>query len=170
MNTSDTQKHCGQCTQTKPISDFKKKFNGDYQKSCSICLIKARNYARNNRAKTRAAMKLSKLRNPIGTAIWRCKNHDKRHNRYFNLDREYIEAILELQDGFCFHCDKLLELTNGRPYNPNQISIDRIRNDKPHEYGNVVLSCYFCNLSRHTKSIEEFTPASSYLMIDYDAL
>ncbi len=36
----------------------------------------------------------------------KCRSTDKKHNRYFNLNVEWINKILENQEYKCFHCSK----------------------------------------------------------------
>lgn len=84
-----------------------------------------------------------------------CKGHDKRDNREFNLNVEWINLMLDKQGGYCYHCEGILDLTNGDKQ-PDQVSIDRVDNSIGHIMGNVVLSCLICNLKKGKKSFSEF--------------
>ncbi len=94
-----------------------------------------------------------------------CRTKDRICNRYFALDVFFIRQILEHQDnGMCYHCNKLMDLTKGDASN-NQISIDRVNNNLGHSRGNVVLAHWGCNNHRHSTPIEKFTPNPKYTIL-----
>lgn len=174
MDTPNQTKMCGQCRRIKSITDYKRNYHGNYQKTCISCLTKKRKtskkYHKLNREKHLLAVKLTDLRNPIGRIIRNCKNSDKKANRFFNLDKIYVQYVLEMTEYCCYHCNNLLEMTNGSGYNPNQFSIDRVNNILGHIKGNCVASCWGCNLKRGSKLIDEFTPypINPFILDDFE--
>ena len=84
-----------------------------------------------------------------------CRNSDKKADREFNIDKDFINLMLNKQNGCCYHCNINLLLINGNREN-NQISVDRVDNSIGHIKGNVVLSCVYCNTKKNIKSFESF--------------
>lgn len=84
-----------------------------------------------------------------------CNIADKKYNREFNLDKDWIDKMLYLQGGYCYVCADEMLLTNGKR-DPKQVSINRIDNSIGHIKGNVVLTCLHCNMKQHTKHMEDF--------------
>jgi len=93
------------------------------------------------------------------------KRYDKDNNKYFDITEDYIDHILDHQNGECYHCNIELNLSCGDRMS-DQVSIDRIDNDLGHSKGNVVLSCWNCNFKRRNKDISLFTPNPKYTILN----
>tara|TARA_R110000868_G_scaffold311054_2_gene572196 strand:+ start:68 stop:781 length:714 start_codon:yes stop_codon:yes gene_type:complete len=82
------------------------------------------------------------------------KEKDKKYNRTYNADdfmnEDYLNELWINQNGKCFYDCCKVELSlefNKDCRNPNQISVQRLKNDIAHIKENCVLSCLFCNQS-----------------------
>jgi hypothetical protein len=126
-----------------------------------------RKYYHENKEHKKEIQKKSKCKNWQTTLVNCCRGHDRRDNRYFNLDIKWIDKLLENQEWHCFHCNKYLLLENGKK-DEDQVSIDRVDNSLGHIKGNVVLSCLSCNLRRGSKYINTFTPDPKYTILKDD--
>ena len=68
-----------------------------------------------------------------------------------NIDKEYIVELLKKQNNKCYICQEEVLINNWNPYCCYQFSIDRIKNNEPHNKNNVLISCYYCNCRHHPK-------------------
>lgn len=171
MNSTELKK-CSRCHSKIMLVYYSKNRQNEYFKTCNNCRNYNKKackiYHKNNREKHNAHKKLNKNQNPISTIISNCKGSDKRANRFFDLDKEFIECILDLQQYSCFHCNSPLQMTNGNNYNRKQFSLDRLNNKLGHTrsgldgYSNVVASCWGCNSKRGSKLINDFTPSPQF--------
>ena len=86
------------------------------------------------------------IRDNISKKLNSYKQYDIiRFGKYGNLKPEDVEKLLIKQSFKCYVCNDIVVTTNYRPYCCYQFSIDRIDNNKPHDNGNVLISCYYCN-------------------------
>lgn len=88
-------------------------------------------------------------------ALHRCKTKDKKKKIVCDLDEEYLNILLMLQDNKCYYCNHELE-TECDEMSLSQASPDSLCSEKGHIKGNVVWSCLFCNLAKSTNSEETF--------------
>jgi hypothetical protein len=68
-----------------------------------------------------------------------------------NINLDYILELIKKQNNKCYICKENVLLVNWKPYCCYQFSIDRIKNDQPHNKNNVLISCYYCNCRHHSK-------------------
>ena len=69
----------------------------------------------------------------------------KDFGRKGSLTNEHILELLEKQKNKCCVCNDEVLLENYNPRCYYQFSVDRVHNDQPHDIGNVLISCYYCN-------------------------
>jgi len=104
-----------------------------YSRECYNC--SGYNPKTNNNIRTNISNKLSA--------------HREFDNRIFgkkgDLEINDIEYLLKKQEYKCYVCGDDMLMINYKPYCCYQFSIDRLNNDKPHDKGNVLISCYYCN-------------------------
>jgi len=62
----------------------------------------------------------------------------------------------EAQRGLCFYTGIPMTWKGGSGKVATNISVDRVDPAKPYTRDNVVLCCYFINVSKHDKTIEEW--------------
>lgn len=67
-------------------------------------------------------------------------------SNYITLD--FVKDLIKKAHGCCEECGDKLHLTDYKPYDPKQFTIDRILNRLPHIENNVWLSCLECNTKR----------------------
>lgn len=73
----------------------------------------------------------------------------KRFGRAGTINVATVIRILDSQDGKCYICGEAVLLYNWEPECMLQFSIDRISNNRPHDKGNVKISCKFCNVREY---------------------
>lgn len=83
-----------------------------------------------------------------------CRKHDKVHGREFSLNEDWIQKMLYAQYNLCYICGDEMLLINGTR-NPKQISVNRVDNSKGHIKGNVILTCFHCNMLQNSKHLSE---------------
>jgi len=115
--------------------------NEPYSKICYNCLdIKSKGNLTTN------------IKNKINSH----KSYDK--NRFDiegDIDYYFITELLKIQDRKCYICKEELLLIDWKPYCCYQFSIDRIKNNEPHNKNNVLISCYYCNCRDYYKFIQD---------------
>lgn len=166
MTTSVELRKCTRCHSKIMLSYYSKNRKGLYFKTCDKCRKYNKIYHVNNKEKKNLTSLRYARNNPIEIIISNCRLADKRTNRFFNLDKIYVQHVLDNQEYHCYSCNNILEMSNGNNHNRKQFSIDRVDNVLGHIKGNVVASCLFCNLSRGSKSIDDFTPYQEYFILD----
>jgi hypothetical protein len=62
-----------------------------------------------------------------------------------NIEVQNVIDLLVIQKRRCYVCNDEVSLEGYLPYCAYQWSVDRINNNKAHDYGNVLISCYYCN-------------------------
>lgn len=65
-------------------------------------------------------------------------------------------AVYEAQGGLCCYSGVAMTTIRGRGRVDTNVSIDRIDNSLPYVKGNVVLCCYYLNVSCGRASIDEW--------------
>jgi hypothetical protein len=94
----------------------------------------------------------------IKKCIENCKNSDKKKLNWCgngkldnigNINYEYIIQLLNDQNYKCYKCNDIVLTYSYIPFCSSKFSIDRLDNNKPHDVGNVKISCYFCNCKNH---------------------
>jgi hypothetical protein len=112
--------------------NFKTKFK------CIDCYIKI-----NKETKIKSRNKLF-----VKSMLTSCYNSDKRKDREFNMNEDFINNMINDQNNKCIYCNQ--DLSNDfETLTPNRISIDRIDSDIGHIKTNTVISCYFCNMAKN---------------------
>lgn len=106
-----------------------------------------------------------KLHTKILDKISSHRSYD-RANNFFNetdfIDFEDIFMKLCRQEGKCLYCDTELKLINYKPYQANQMSIDRLDSNKGHTKNNTVICCYHCNTKKGKKTPKEYLKTLNY--------
>jgi hypothetical protein len=94
----------------------------------------------------------------IKKCIENCKSSDKKKlnwagngklDKIGNINYEYIIQLLNEQNYKCYKCNDTVLTYSYIPFCSYKFSIDRLDNNKPHDLGNVKISCYFCNCKNH---------------------
>ena len=100
------------------------------------------------------------IRGELYTALYNVlytvKHKDKNKNRLFDLTMDFVLNLYEKQNKQCFYCTNTLNVKNCNHKNLDQISIDRKDSNLGHIKNNCVLSCLFCNWSKHNNSVDTF--------------
>ena len=86
-----------------------------------------------------------KSKDAIKLKLINCKIQDKIKKREFNIDENYVKELLEKQNNICDNCKIEVKLEWIEPYDPLQLSINRIDNKKGHIKGNCNILCWGCN-------------------------
>lgn len=73
-----------------------------------------------------------------------------------NVNIEDLLIIYDKQKGKCLYTGIQMTYKNGSGYNPNNISIDRINNNKGYDKDNIQLVCAWANLAKHVVNHKEF--------------
>jgi len=74
--------------------------------------------------------------------------------KYINL--EELLPLLVASKLRCYYCKHSVMLLYNDVREPNQWTLDRIDNSKPHNTDNVVIACLKCNLERRRRSDTKF--------------
>lgn len=74
---------------------------------------------------------------------------DENKGREFNIDKDYVNNIIQEASNKCKWCSKECKFVGYDNRDIDQWSIDRIDNNYGHIQGNIVLSCLHCNVKRH---------------------
>ena len=72
------------------------------------------------------------------------KQHDKHHNRYYDLTYDHVSTILH-ETTHCPYCMTTLHVMD---LSPDLASIERIDNTKGHTDDNTIICCWKCNVRR----------------------
>lgn len=97
------------------------------------------------------------LHNSLSKLVNCVRNKDKDKNRNFNLTLEYTFYLYIKQNKQCFYCKNTLNVENdcNKKY-LDQVSIDRKDSTLGHIKDNCVLTCLFCNWSKHNNSVDTY--------------
>lgn len=102
---------------------------------------------------------LIKLRTKILDKINTHRSYDKRNNIFNESDFiDYEDIFMKIcrQKGKCYYCKKKLKLVNYKPYQPNQMSIDRLDSTLGHTKSNTVVACLHDNVKKGRKKPLEY--------------
>lgn len=91
----------------------------------------------------------------LSAVLSRVKTQDKKNNKTFDIDIEYIRSLLVEQKNMCHFCKSTLEIECGDK-KLSQASLDRISNELGHSKGNVHWVCFFCNHARNCNSVDNY--------------
>lgn len=75
------------------------------------------------------------------------KQSDKKNNREFDLDADFIAALRQQQNNHCAGCNCIM-LWQYSKNNPRQFTVDRKDSSLGHTRENVILTCLECNRNR----------------------
>lgn len=99
----------------------------------------------------------SSLHNALSKVLCCVKNKDKDKNRNFDLTLEFLFHLYEKQKKQCFYCKNTLNVEDDcNQKNLDQVSIDRKDSNLGHIQKNCILSCLFCNWTKHNNSVDTF--------------
>lgn len=88
--------------------------------------------------------------------LYTVKHKDKNKNRPFDLTMDFVLNLYQKQNKQCFYCNNTLNIKNCNQKNLDQVSIDRKDSNLGHIKDNCVLSCLFCNWTKHNNTINTF--------------
>ena len=95
---------------------------------------------------------MENISDAVNKKINNCKRNDKNvFAREGNLTNQHVYNLLIRQECKCYICKEALMLSKWKKYCCYQFSIDRIDNTKPHDEGNVLITCYYCNCKNDTR-------------------
>lgn len=145
-------KLCSACNSEKPISEFYLRSSGGRRypnHECAICQNLRRSKGTRGKVDRLQQLERSKQyrRNPLYRAkfiVADCKKSDKRYKRKFDLDVEFVEALIA---NGCAYCGDTANL----------MTLDRIDNAVGHTKANVNPACYRCNDLRSDMPYEAWT-------------
>jgi hypothetical protein len=124
---------------------------------CSICFkvvckLCSEYYGRIGDTICNDCLDTKSLQKNISKKISKYKAYDRDNFDVDNdIDLSYILSIFRVQKFVCYVCNDLVMSTNYKPYCCYQFSVDRIDNSLPHNKGNILISCYYCNCRHHYK-------------------
>lgn len=98
----------------------------------------------------------SELHTALYNIFCSVKDKDKKLKRTFDLTMEFLLNLYEKQHKQCFYCKNTLNVKNCNKKNLDQVSIDRKDSSLGHIKTNCILSCLFCNWSKHNNSVDTF--------------
>lgn len=125
------------------VDDYIKDYDDDYNDICKINTDCFGNIQENKN---------------IQKIVSNCKQSDKKKLNWTgagklsdigNITPDYIKQLLIDQEYKCYKCNQEVLTVLYKPYCAYKFSVDRLDNFKPHDGGNVKISCYFCNCSGH---------------------
>ena len=87
------------------------------------------------------------------------KTQDKKkklfdNNKIISL-KQIIDKLIDCEL-CCFYCKEEVKLVYEFIREPLQWSLDRLDNNYGHNYDNIVISCYLCNVNRKTMHFERY--------------
>lgn len=130
------------CKDCKTSYDKRRYFaNLEYEKE------RAKNYNINNKEKRQKYYKENRLKRLIACARTRANNK----SLAFNIDLEYIESLLTLQNNRCSYSGIIFK--QGTPF---AMSMDRINNSEGYIKGNIQLLCKIVNSGKLTISEKDY--------------
>lgn len=151
-----------QCSEKDPqvLDNFYPTPSGGYFGKCKVCTLQERAiqykdpaYARKNLARTRERyLRIRKTEKFRQESRWRgkAKKALKRSLRG-KVSRNIEEKLLELQEGKCYYCSSFIG--DGWYHWEHKTPLSR---GGLHDDSNIVLSCPICNMSKSSKTEEEF--------------
>ena len=103
-------------------------------------------YYEKNKAKIQQrAKEYKKAKGIIKMKLKDYKENDKKHNREFDIDEDYVILLLQKQNNICNRCKKQVKLEWEDAYDKEQFSINRLDNSIGHIKSNVEMTCWGCN-------------------------
>ena len=159
-------KRCPKCAQTKPGSHFgADRRTPDGQKCwCRRCrrlsaharyrLVKASPEFREKTSEAAIASRGRSSRNYLRYLLGQTGSRGS--HRHDGLPLEHVLDLFEKQAGRCFYSGLPMTWTMGQGRVDTNMSLERLDPSRGYEPGNVVLCCYFINVSKRSKSIEEW--------------
>jgi hypothetical protein len=70
--------------------------------------------------------------------------------------KEYLITLYRKQEGKCYYCAIILDVTSGDKGNMDSMSVDRVDSKIAYITSNIVLACRFCNFAKGSISVEQF--------------
>jgi hypothetical protein len=161
---ANVPKRCPKCGSTKATSHFgfDKRTRDSLKCWCRACKrIEAsarwRAMKPEMKAYQNAAMQKSRGSSPRNfIAVLRRQGGAKHRHGRGGLSLTYLLEIYQRQGGLCPYSGIPMTWATGRGRVDTNISIDRLDVSRGYEEGNVVLCCYFINVSKREKSIDEW--------------
>ena len=164
---------CTSCKREKPAPEFLSKTDV-IKKQCDYCRASKRRYASRRYHERKVEAKYHEPKETTQEILHRREKHklwieanwdrallsacvhmDRQKGVESDLDLPFLYRMLGEQSASCAHCGTTMVLGRGS-HNADQISVDRVDNTKGHCKGNVVLSCFRCNLERKDTDFEAF--------------
>lgn len=152
---------CVKCNEIKALTEFSTnrtknsnayKVQSLYKTSCNVCLAE---YAREWRKKNKGYNGSGKLKlypeadplliSALRVKITEAKSNNKRTNRPFDMDLDYLYELFLEQEGRCIYTGEEFNIERKHPAN---VSIDKIVPDLGYVKGNLQLVCWAVNRAK----------------------
>jgi hypothetical protein len=160
----DGTKECSRCHQLKPVSMFAK----DRQQSCGLkCWCKPcrleqmAEYRRTDRGKlhhrtVNIDRRNSSPENFIRSLYHSAKQRSRRSVLPFTISLEQVFRLYYAQNGRCYYSNRPMTVIAGAGKLDTNVSMERLNTAEGYTSENVVLCCYFINVSKRDRSIHEW--------------
>ena len=96
------------------------------------------------------------------------KQQDKKRNLFIKdkfITIENINKMLSDCDMNCYYCNEKMKIEYSIRREMDQWTLDRIDNDKGHNFDNVIIACLKCNLQRRNKRKDLFLMSKQMTII-----
>jgi hypothetical protein len=179
---SDGTRTCSQCNQRLPISEFHKDKNATdgYRSKCKKCRISnVQSWYSDNRERQSTREKIRRRSNPEKYAEKEALRYEKDKDKRLLLATEHSHlrkarkkkvrtergiSKLSLKKIFgtkCYYCGIEMDFStgSGRKFNRSMATIEHLiplAKGGEHTFENTVLACRHCNISKNSKTEEEF--------------
>ena len=120
------------------------------RRKCQICRKKESDWRKKTRERRRDSERTYKQGIYDKRIVMHSKLSDAKMERpvveQTYITPERIRALRRLQKNKCLYCGNALQVLNRR--RPDGLTVERIKNDLPHNSDNVILACHRCNCRR----------------------
>jgi 5-methylcytosine-specific restriction endonuclease McrA len=182
IDHGDGTRTCTKCMERLPNSSFHKDKNapGGLRAMCKKCRIDhVKNWYKDNKIRQSTKEKIRRRANPEKYTEKESLRYEKDREKRIALATEHShkrrarkhESVVEkgisksaLKKKFgtkCYYCQKEMDFSVGigRKFNKDMATIEHlvpVSKGGEHIWENIVLACRHCNISKNSKSIEEF--------------
>ena len=143
---------CMVCFEIKPPVEFSNTKTNEHRdgkdRRCRVC--------RSTESTAHRSMLVNSAERIIVERFLGARDRAKKKNLGFNLTKEYLKTLLELQNGKCALTGIELTFYLGKGRIPSNLSIDRIKSDRGYVVGNVHFVCSAVNQFKNELPMDEF--------------